>query len=190
MSARSAFWVSVDPMRSSRASLVTAAVAVFVLLVGVPTALGHTVPDFSDVPEGHVAEAAIEWAAQNGITQGVGNNRFGVGGTLTRYEMVTFLCRAFDPGSCLSGVRGSESFVDVPADHWANYSVGWAVNRGITSGVSATEFGGGQTLTREQMITFLYPRRGVADRGIGRNRRVPGCAGPGPLGESGDRLGV
>jgi len=140
--------------------VVSAVVAVFALLVGVPSALGQTVPDFEDVPEGHVAEAAIEWAAQNGITQGVGDNRFGVGGTLTRYQMVTFLCRAFDPGSCLSGVRGSDSFDDVPADHWANYPIGWAVNRGITSGVSATEFGGGQTLTREQMITFLYRAEG------------------------------
>ena len=147
-------------MKFNRLGLALAAVAVVVLLVGVSSVFGQTVPDFEDVPEGHVAESAIEWAAQNGITQGVGGNRFGVGGTLTRYEMVTFLCRAFDPGSCLSGVRGSESFVDVPADHWANYPVGWAVNRGITSGVSATEFGGGQTLTREQMITFLYRAEG------------------------------
>ena len=143
-----------------RVGLVSAVVAVFVLLVGVPSALGQTVPDFDDVPEGHVAEAAIEWAAQNGITQGVGDNRFGVGGTLTRYQMVTFLCRAFDPGACQNGLRGSDSFNDVPADHWADYSVGWAANRGITSGVSATEFGGGQTLTREQMITFLYRAEG------------------------------
>ena len=145
--------------------VVSAVVAVFVLLVGVPSAFGHTSPDFEDVPEGHVAETAIRWAAENGVTVGVGNNRFGVGETLTRYQMVTFLCRAFDPGNCQSGVRGSESFVDVPADHWANYSVGWAVNRGITSGVSTTEFGGVQTLTREQMITFLYRAEGSSTGG-------------------------
>ena len=50
----------------------------------------------------------------------------------------------------------SDRFADVPVDHWANCSVGWAVNQRITSGVSATEFGGSRTLTREQMITFLY----------------------------------
>ena len=107
-----------------------------------------------------MAEAAIDWAAENGITMGVGGNRFGVGQTLTRYEMVTFLCRAFDSGNCRSGIRGSDRFVDVPEDHWANYSVGWAVNRRITSGVTATEFGGPRTLTREQMITLLHRAKG------------------------------
>lgn len=115
---------------------------------------------FEDVPPGHVAEAAIAWAAENSITMGVGNNRFGVGQTLTRYEMVTFLCRAFDPANCTTGTEGSDRFVDVPSGHWANYSVGWAVDRGITRGVTATEFGGSQTLTREQMITFLYRAKG------------------------------
>lgn len=145
---------------AARLAVISVAAATAGLLVGVPTVLSQTAPEFEDVPEGHVAEAAIEWAAENGITVGVGNNRFGVGQTLTRYQMVTFLCRAFDPDNCRSGTRGSDRFVDVPADHWANYSVGWAVDRSITSGVSATEFGGPQTLTREQMMTFLYRAEG------------------------------
>ena len=142
------------------------AVAIVVgLLVSVQSVLAQTVPDFEDVPEGHVAEFAIVWAGEKGITVGVGNNRFGVGQTLTRYEMVTFLCRAFDPDNCTSGTRGSDRFVDVPVDHWANYSVGWAVSRDITSGVSATEFGGMLTLTREQMITLLYRAEGSPSGG-------------------------
>lgn len=80
------------------------------LLVGVQSVVAQTVPDFEDVPDGHVAESAIEWAAENGITEGVGNNRFGIGQTLNRYEMVTFLCRAFSPDDCLTGNRGSEKF--------------------------------------------------------------------------------
>ena len=143
-----------------RLGLVSAAAAVSILLVGVPSGFGQTAPDFEDVPEGHVAEEAISWAADNAVTEGVGDNRFGIGRTLTRYEMVTFLCRAYDPASCQSGVRGSDSFDDVPSDHWADHSVGWAADRGITSGVSATEFGGSQTLTREQMITFLHRAEG------------------------------
>ena len=130
------------------------------LLVGVQMVFAQTVPGFEDVPDGHVAEAAIEWAAENGITEGVGNNRFGMGQTLNRYEMVTFLCRGFSPDDCLTGHQGSDRFDDVQKGHWANYSVGWAVSQGITSGVGATEFGGVQTLTREQMVTFLYRARG------------------------------
>ena len=90
----------------------------------------------------------------------MGNNLFGIGQTIKRYEMVTFLCRAFSGTDCGSGARGSDTFVDVPVDHWANYPIGWAVQGGITSGVSATEFGGSQTLTREQIATFLYRAKG------------------------------
>jgi len=141
------------------------------LLVSVQSALAQTTPDFEDVPDGHIAKPAIEWAAENGITQGVGNNRFGMGQTLTRYQMVTFLCRAFNPGNCQTGTKGSARFDDVPEDHWANYSIGWAANQQITSGVSTTEFGGSQTLTREQMITFLHRAKGKPTGGsLGSDR--------------------
>ena len=123
-------------------------------------AVGQTVNDFEDVPAGHIAEKAIEWAAANGITTGVGNNRFGMGQTLTRYQMVTFLCRAFDPQACGQGTGGSDRFVDVPTDHWAYHSIGWAVEENITSGTSPTTFGGPATLTREQMVTFLHRAKG------------------------------
>ena len=147
-------------LRFLRGGLIMVVGVVIVLFVSVHAASGQAIPEFEDVPEGHVAESAIRWAAEKGITAGVGNNRFGVGQTLTRYEMVTFLCRAFNSGDCRRGPAGSDWFVDVPLDHWANFSVGWAVSHGITSGVSATEFGGSQTLTREQMITFLYRAQG------------------------------
>lgn len=148
-------------MTLSSRSRLTLGLAVMVgLLVTTQAVFAQTAPDFEDVPQGHVAEAAIKWAAENGITVGVGNSRFGIGQTLTRYQMVTFLCRAFGIGDCRSGTKGSDRFEDVPGDHWANYSVGWAVNQGITSGVSSTDFGGTQTLTREQMITFLYRAKG------------------------------
>ena len=115
---------------------------------------------FEDVPEGHFAEDAIRWAAEEEITVGVGNNRFGIGQTLNRYEMVTFLCRAFATGVCRSGTRGSDTFGDVPVDHWANYAIGWAVENEITSGVSATEFGGSLTLKREHIAAFLWRAKG------------------------------
>ena len=155
-------------MRCLRQGVVGFGVVVLVLLVAVRPSWGQTAPGFEDVPEGHFAEDAIRWAAEEGITVGVGNNQFGIGQTLTRYEMVTFLCRAFAPDACASGTRGSDTFVDVPVDHWANYAIGWAVEDGITSGVSATEFGGPSTLTREQIVAFLYRAKGsVAGGSLG-----------------------
>lgn len=117
---------------------------------------------FDDVPEGHYAEDAIEWAVAQGVTVGIGNNRFGVGRTLTRYQAVTFLCRAFAPSACTTGTnRGSDTFEDVPKGHWADFSVGWAVVNGITRGISATEFGGDRSLLWEHALIFAYRATGI-----------------------------
>ena len=51
---------------------------------------------------------------------------------------------------------GSERFTDVPTGHWADEAIGWAVAQGITTGTSETTFSPNGTLTRAEMITFLY----------------------------------
>ncbi len=112
---------------------------------------------FSDVPAEHLAADAIRWAYENNITVGIGGGRFGIGQTLTREETVTFLCRTYQPDQCQNpDLQASDTFSDLPVDHWANSSIGWAVNLGITTGVGSNQFGVGQELTREQMITFLH----------------------------------
>ena len=112
---------------------------------------------FSDVPPEHWAARAIRWAYENQITAGVGNGRFGIGETLTREQLVTFLCRAYQPGECQNpDHQASNTFTDVPEGHWAHSSIEWAANQGITTGVGNNRFGMGQELTRQQMVTFLY----------------------------------
>ena len=55
---------------------------------------------FGDVPQTHPANQAIGWAAAYGITSGVGEDRFGPDGTVTRAQIVTFLHRLTDlPGN-------------------------------------------------------------------------------------------
>ena len=49
---------------------------------------------FSDVPSGAAYAQAVAWAVSNGITDGVGNNRFAPDRTCTRGQIVTFLYRA------------------------------------------------------------------------------------------------
>lgn len=48
---------------------------------------------FMDVPKGHWAEADINQLRALHITDGIGNNQFGLGKTITRAEFVTFLVR-------------------------------------------------------------------------------------------------
>ena len=49
---------------------------------------------FVDVPSTEYYYEAVNWAVANGITTGVGNNRFDPNGQCTRAQVVTFLYRA------------------------------------------------------------------------------------------------
>ena len=49
---------------------------------------------FVDVAEGSYYEEAVDWAVENGITTGTGNNYFTPDGICTRVQAVTFLRRA------------------------------------------------------------------------------------------------
>ena len=50
----------------------------------------------------------------------------------------------------------SNSFSDVPANAYFADAVEWAVNKGITNGLSDTMFGPYESCTRAQIVTFLY----------------------------------
>ena len=48
---------------------------------------------FTDVPADRFFTDAVAWAYIEGITEGIGNNKFGTGRDVTRAEAVTFLWR-------------------------------------------------------------------------------------------------
>ncbi len=54
------------------------------------------IASFSDMPSNSDFQKAISWAAENGITSGIGGNRFGPDKTCTRGQIVTFLYNAKD----------------------------------------------------------------------------------------------
>ena len=62
------------------------------------------------------------------------------------------------PGS--AGASGSRTFSDIPAGHWADKAVGWAVGEGITVGVSADSFAPDHPVTRAEVVALLYRARG------------------------------
>ncbi len=51
---------------------------------------------------------------------------------------------------------GSDTFDDVPAGHWADQAIGWAVANSITRGVGEGRFDPNGTVTRAQIVAFLY----------------------------------
>ena len=107
---------------------------------------------FYDVPNGAYFYEAVKWAVKNGITTGVGDNLFAPEQPCTRAQIVTFLWRA--AGS--PEPKTMSSFTDVPASAYYAKAVAWAVENGITNGMTETTFAPNATCTRGQSVTFLY----------------------------------
>ena len=95
---------------------------------------------------------AVLWAVEKGITDGVSATSFAPNAGCTRGQVVTFLWRA--EGKPAAG--GKNPFADVKASDYFYQPVLWAVQKGITDGVSATSFAPDKTCTRGQIVTFLY----------------------------------
>ena len=107
---------------------------------------------FYDVPNGAYFYEAVKWAVKNGITTGVGNDLFAPEQPCTRAQIVTFLWRA--AGS--PEPKTASSFTDVPANAYYAKAVAWAVENGVTNGMTETTFAPDATCTRGQSVTFLY----------------------------------
>ena len=107
---------------------------------------------FYDVPNDAYYYEAIKWAAENGITGGVGNSLFAPNQPCTRAQIVTFLWRA--AGS--PEPKNMSNFSDVPADSYYAKAVAWAVENGITTGTGDGKFSPDATCTRAQSVTFLF----------------------------------
>ena len=107
---------------------------------------------FYDVPNDAYYYEAVKWAAENGITGGVGNSLFAPNQPCTRAQIVTFLWRAVGSPE----PKNMSNFSDVPADSYYAKAVAWAVENGITTGTGDGKFSPDATCTRAQSVTFLF----------------------------------
>ncbi len=106
----------------------------------------HSFTDVTNVSQ----HDAVSWMANTGITNGTSPTTFAPDETMTRGQAATFLHRlAGEPAA------PPHSFSDVVAS-WQQNSVSWMANTGITNGTSPTTFAPDETLTRAQLVTFLY----------------------------------
>ena len=107
---------------------------------------------FYDVPNDAYYYEAIKWAAENGITGGVGNSLFAPNQPCTRAQIVTFLWRA--AGSPV--VNYLMPFTDVDEGAYYAEAVRWAASCGIVTGLTETTFGTNGVCTRAQAATMIY----------------------------------
>lgn len=113
---------------------------------------GSPAAGFSDVAAGRYYSDAVDWLAAQGITTGVGGNRFAPDDVVTRGQMATFLWR-------LEGKPGGSpaaGFSDVSAGAFYADAVDWLLYRGITTGVGGNRFAPNDPVSRGQMATFLW----------------------------------
>lgn len=112
---------------------------------------------FQDVAPNAWYAKSVEWAVENGISNGTDEHHFSPDAECTRAQAVTFLWRmAGQPEpKCIAA-----QFVDVTPVSFYAKAVSWAVESGITNGTDATHFSPDAPCTRGQIVTFLYRMAG------------------------------
>lgn len=108
---------------------------------------------FVDVKEGSYYYKAVLWAAEQGITTGTDGTHFNPTGACSRAQVVTFLYRAFGEPEAASA---EHPFTDVKESGYYYEAMLWAVEEGITAGMTDTTFAPGTQCSRAQIVTFLY----------------------------------
>ncbi len=109
---------------------------------------------FTDMPDrGTWAHNPIDWAVENGVTNGMTATTFVPQGTITRGQAVTFLWRAAGKPA---PEKSETEFTDLKQGAFYYDAVLWAVEKGITNGMTATTFNPDGPCTRGQIVTFLY----------------------------------
>lgn len=97
---------------------------------------------------------AVNFVTDRDIMNGLTEDTFGPGKTLTRGMFVTILYRF--SGESTNGKVYTNPFTDVPSGTYYTNAVGWAYYHNIVNGVTTTTFAPSHALTREQTLTFLY----------------------------------
>ena len=106
----------------------------------------------------------VYWAyeAKPQITNGLDKTHFGPNAGCTRGQVVTFLWRA---AGCPEPRSTRSPFTDVGSRAFYAKAVAWAVEKGITKGMSETSFAPDATCTRGQIVTFLWRFKGSPEPG-------------------------
>ena len=106
------------------------------------------------------AETKATALKQLGLFKGVSDTDFALDRAPTRTEALVMLIRAMGKESEALGGSWTHPFTDVPS--WADKYVGYGYEKGLTKGVSATEFGTGNAGS-DMYLTFMLRSLGYDD---------------------------
>ena len=110
---------------------------------------------FIDVDQGSYAYDDVSRVYGLGLTTGTSETTFSPGETVTRGQMASFMARLYEKLKGASAPVVSTPFTDVDKDSFAYDDVSRIYGLGLTTGTSETTFSPNDTVTREQMASFL-----------------------------------
>lgn len=102
---------------------------------------------------------AVAWGIDKGVTT-MDFDNFDGDGSCTRAMAVTMMWRA---AGCPEPASLDTPFTDVDENVWYGKAVAWAYENGVTDGTTPTTFEPGSTVSRAEIVTFLWKQNG---RGI------------------------
>lgn len=138
-------------------------------LAGKPAAAAPE--NFADVASDAWYAEAVLWAAERGVTDGVGGKLFAPDDALTREQLVTFFYRfAGKPAAA------GEGFADqAEISGWAQDAALWARSAGLMQGRGEGRFVPAAGVTRAELAQVLKNYAGTAEPG---ERRMPANSAP------------
>lgn len=106
---------------------------------------------FADMDDALWAKEAVEYLAEKGIVNGVGDNLFNPNGIVTREAFIKMIVTAFN----IEAKTEISAFSDVPAEHWAKKAIIAAYDNGIVNGIGDSLFGLGDSIKRQDIAVIL-----------------------------------
>ena len=129
---------------------------ILMLLMLVMPACGEDESDYADVPSDAWYAEAVTALREQGLMDGVGDNRFDPDGVFTRAQLATVLYRLAGKPA----VQGEDSFSDTQPGTWYADAVLWASQSGIVGGYGGGLFGTNDPTTQEQLAVMLWRSAG------------------------------
>ena len=124
---------------------------------------------------------AVTYVTGRGIMSGYSNGKFGTSDGIQRQDFLVMLARLANAD--LDEYMYKSEFPDVKAGSYYEAAVNWGYENGIVTGYQNGEFGVGDKITREQIVTFLYR---YADNYCDRDTSVSSSAENNALGKYSD----
>lgn len=108
---------------------------------------------FTDAYEDQFYTEAVEWAVANQVAKGMTETTFEPETECQRGHVITFLWRAM---GCPEPTITESVFTDVDPNEYYYKAMLWAVEHGVTNGMTPTEFEPETICIRAHVVTFLY----------------------------------